>query len=140
MIIIMLKTFEKKNKKKKQWGIIIKSDVLIFADVFENFRKTGKEYYNVDPAHYLSCPVFAWGAMLKMKAINLELITDIDMYQMVKTGLLGGVSNIANRYSKQNNKYLRDYDKNKNSSYLMYLDTKIFLRSGYEPIPTNWWD
>ena len=39
-------------------GLYLKSDVLILADFFENFRKTGKEYYNLDPAHYFSCPVF----------------------------------------------------------------------------------
>ena len=57
-----------------------------------------------------------------MTDINLELITDFDMYQMVETGLRGGVSYIANRYSKPNKKYLSDYDKNKDSSYLMYSD------------------
>ena len=102
--------------------LYLKSDVLILADVFENFRKTGKEYYNLNPAHYFNCPGFAWDAMLKMTDINLELITDIDMYLMVKIGLRGGVSYIANRYSKPNNKYLSDYYKNKDSSYLMYLD------------------
>ena len=60
--------------------------------------------------------------MLKMTDINLELITDINIYQMIETGLRGGVSYIANRYSKPNNKYLSDYDKNKYSSYLMYSD------------------
>ena len=100
----------------------LKFDILILANVFEKFRKTGKEYYNLDPAHNFSCPGFAWDAMLKMTGINLELITDIDMYQMVEIGLRGGVSYIANRYSEPNNKYLSDYDKNKDSSYLMYLD------------------
>ena len=54
--------------------------------------------------------------MLKMTDINLKLITDIGLYQMVETGLRAGVSYIANRYSKPNNKYLSDYDKNKDSS------------------------
>ena len=49
--------------------------------------------------------------MLKMTGINLELITDIDMYQMVEKGLRGGTSYIANSYSKPNNKYMCDYDK-----------------------------
>ena len=93
--------------------LYLNSDVLILADVFENCRKTGKEYYNLDPAYYCSCPGLAWDAMFQMTYINLELITDIDMYQMVETGLRGGVSYIANRYSKPNNKYLSDYDKNK---------------------------
>ena len=106
--------------------LYLKSDVLILADVFENFRKTGKEYYTLDPAHYFNCPGFAWDAMLKMTDINLELITDIDMYHMVETGLRGGVSDIANRYSKPNNKYMCDYDKDIESSYLMYLDANNF--------------
>ena len=43
--------------------LYLKSDVLILADVFENFRETGKEYYNLDPAHYFSCPGFTRDAM-----------------------------------------------------------------------------
>ena len=118
--------------------LYLKSDVLILADVFENFRKNGKEYYNLDPAHYFSCPGFAWGAMLKMTDINLELITAIDMYQMVETGLRGGVSYIANRYSKPNNKYLSDYDKNKDRSYLMYLDANNHYGWAMsQPLPTG---
>ena len=118
--------------------LYLKSDVLILADVFENFRKTGKECYNLDPAHYFSCPGFAWDAMLNMTDINLELITDIDMYQMVEKGLRGGVSYIANRYSKPTNKYLSDYDKNKDSSYLIYLDEKSLYSWGMsQPLPTG---
>ena len=60
--------------------------------------------------------------MLKINGINLELITDIDMFQMIEKGLREGVSYIASRYSKLSNKYLSDYDENKESSYLMYLD------------------
>ena len=54
--------------------------------------------------------------MLKMTDINLKLITDIDMYQMVEIGLRSGVRYIANRYSKPNNKYLSDYDKDRERS------------------------
>ena len=45
--------------------LYLKSDFLILADVFENFRKNGKEYYNLDPAPYFCCPGFAWDAMFK---------------------------------------------------------------------------
>ena len=119
-------------------NLYLKSDVLILADVFENFRKTDKKYYNLDPAHYYSCLGFAWDAMLKMIGINLELITDIDMYLMVEIGLRDGVSYIANRYSKPNNKYLSDYDKNKGSSYLMYLDANnLYGWAMSQPLPTG---
>ena len=59
LIIIMLKMFGKKIKCKTigdYHDLYLKSDVLILADGFENFRKNGKEYYNLDPAHYFSCP------------------------------------------------------------------------------------
>ena len=126
------------NNSDSDSDLYLKSDVLILADVFENFRKTGKEYYNLDPAHYFSCPGFAWDAMLKMTDINLELKTDIDMYQMVEIGLRGGVSYIANRYSKPNNKYLCDYDKNKDSSYLMNLDANsLYAWAMCQPLPTG---
>ena len=117
------------------YDLYLKSDVIILADVFENFRKTGKGYYNVDAAHYFSCLGFAWDAMLLMTYINLELITDIDMYQMVEAGLRGGESYIANRYSKPNNKYLSDYDEYIVSLYLMHLDANGWAMS--LPIPTG---
>ena len=96
-------------------NLYIKSDVLILVDVFENFRKTNKHYYNLDPVHYFSCPGSAWDVMFKMAGINLKLFTENDMYQMVKKGKRGGISYIANRYSKPNNKYICNCDKNKDS-------------------------
>ena len=92
--------------------LYLKTDVPILADVFENFRKTSMQYYNLDISHYFSSPVFAWDAMLKMTGARLELITDIDMYLLVEKGLREGVSYIANRYS-QPDKYLSDCDKDK---------------------------
>ena len=62
-IIIMVKNVWEEFKCKTMGDyhdLYLKSDVLILADVFENFRKIGKECYNLDPAHYFSCPGFAW--------------------------------------------------------------------------------
>ena len=103
-------------------NLYLKSDILLLADVFENFRKTCLQYYKLDPCQYLSSPGLSWDAMLKMTNIQLELMTDIDMFQFIEKGMRGGISYIANRYGKANNKYMSKYDENKPSKYVMYLD------------------
>ena len=60
--------------------------------------------------------------MLKMTDIKLELMTDINMFQFIEKGLRGGISYIANRYGKANNKYMKNYNKKAPSKYIMYLD------------------
>ena len=102
--------------------LYLKSDILLLADVFENFRKTCLQYYKLDPCHYFTSPGLSWDAMLKMTDIKLELMADIDMFQFIETGLRGGVSYIANRYGKANNKYMKEYDEKAPSKYIMYLD------------------
>ena len=62
------------------------SDVLLLADVFENFRKICTQYYGLDPCYYFTSPGLSWHAMLKMTDIKLELITNIDMFQFIEKG------------------------------------------------------
>ena len=114
-------TFSLKNMGDYH-NLYLGSDVLLLADVFENFRKTCLEYYKLDPCHYFTSPGLSWDAMLKMTNIKLELMTDIDMFQFIEKGLRGGISYIANRYGKANNKYMKGYDKKAPSKYIMYLD------------------
>ena len=102
--------------------LYLKSDILLLADVFENFRKTCMQYYKLDPCHYFTSPGLSWDAMLKMTDIKLELMTDIDMFQFIEKGMRGGISYIANRYGIANNKYMKKYDEKAPSKYIMYLD------------------
>ena len=102
--------------------LYVQCDTLLPADVFENFRDKCIEIYGLDPAHFLSAPGLAWQACLKKTKVKLELLTDIDMLLMVEKGIRGGICQATHRYAKENNKYMNDYDKNIESSYLMYLD------------------
>ena len=79
-----------------------KSDILLLADNFENFRKTFLQYYKLDPAHYFTSPGLSWDAMLKMTGIKLELMTDVDMFQFIEKGMGSGISYTANRYGEAN--------------------------------------
>ena len=102
--------------------LYLKSDILLLADVFENFRKTCHQYYKLDPCHYFTSPGLSWDALLKMTGIKLELMTDVDMFQFIEKGLRGGISYIANRHGEANNKYMSGYNLEKPSKYIMYLD------------------
>ena len=130
------KTFSLKNMGEYH-DLYLTSDILLLADVFENFRKTCLEYYKLDPCHYFTSPGLAWDAMLNMTKIKLELLTDVDMYLFIEKGLRGGISYIANRYGKANNKYMKEYDEKAPSKYIMYLDANNlygWAMSQYLPI------
>ena len=76
-------------------------DVLLLADVFENFRDVCCKNYDLDPAHYYTAPGLAWDAALKVTGVKLELLSDPEMLLMVEKGIRRGVSMIGNRYGKQ---------------------------------------
>ena len=114
----------------------LKKDVLLLADVFEKFIDTCLKFYGLDPCHYFSSPGLSWDAMLKMTGIELEKISDIDKYLFIEKGLRGGISYIAKRYAKANNKYMEDYDPKKPSKFITYLDMNNlygWAMSGYLP-------
>ena len=71
--------------------------------------------YELDPVKFLSVPGLAWQAALKKTEVKLGLSTDIDMLLMIEKGICGGICHSIFLYAKANNKYMRDYDKNKES-------------------------
>ena len=102
--------------------LYVQSDTLLLADVLENFRDMRIKEYELDPAHFLSLPGRAWQAYLKKTNIELELLTDYDMLLMVVEGIRGGICHSIHRYAKANNKYMKNYNNNEESSYIQYLN------------------
>ena len=90
----------------------VQCNTLLLADILEKFRDTCIEIYGLDPSYFLSAPGLAYQPCLKN--VNLEL--------MIETEIRGGMSQSIHRYAKANNKYMNSYDKNIDSSYLVYLD------------------
>ena len=88
----------------------------------KKFRDKCIEIYGLDPAHLLSAPGLAWQACSIKANINLELLTDIDMLLMIEAGTRGRMCKSVNRFAEANNKYMKNYYKSIEPSYIMYLD------------------
>ena len=132
------KTFEMKNLEDYH-NLCNRVDVLLLADVFENFRDICIKDYNLDPAHYYTAPGLAWDTALKVTKVELELLSDMDMLLMVGKGIRGGVSIISNRYGTANNKYMGNrFDDSKPSKYISYLDANNLCGWAVsKPLPTH---
>ena len=102
--------------------LYVKSDTLLLADVFKNFEKVYLEIYQSDPAKSISVLWLAWQEGLKNREVKIELLGDTDMLLMVEKGVRGGICHAIHQYAKVNNKYMKDCDKNKESSYLKNWD------------------
>ena len=114
------------------------ADVLLLADVFESFRKSCLKNYGLDPCHYFSSPGMAWDAMLKMTGVKLELISDVDKHNFIEKGIRGGISFIGKRHSKANNPMVSDFDEEKPTTFITYLDANnLYGWAMSKPLPTG---
>ena len=62
-----------------------------------------------------------------MTGIELELISDMHLF--IEKGMRGGISYIAKRHSKANNKYMKCYFEYEKNKYIMYLDANNLYSS-----------
>ena len=137
MVITCLKNLNLKNLGKYH-DLYVQSDTLLLADVFENFRNMCIKVYELDLAHFLSLPGLAWQAYLKKTNVKLELLTDYNMLLMVEDGIRGGICHSIHRYAKANNKYMKNYNKNKEFSYIQYLDANnLYGWAMSQKLPVN---
>ena len=127
------------NNLGEYHDLYVRSDTLLLADIFENLRQSScLRNYELDPAHFVSLPGLAWQACLKKTNVELELLTDYDMLLMIEEGIRGGICHAIQRYAKANNKYMKDYDKKKKSSYIQYLDANnLYGKVMIEKLPVR---
>jgi hypothetical protein len=115
-------TFQIKNLGEYH-DLYLKTDVLLLSDILINFQKKSLLNYNLDPLNgFLTLPHYAWNVMLYKTNIQLEQLTDPDMYLFCEQAKRGGISMISHRYAEANNKYMKHYNPNVESSYISYYD------------------
>ena len=102
--------------------LYVKLDTTLLADIFENFRDKHIETDQLDPAYFLTTLGLSWWACLKKPGVKLELLTDENMFLTYEEDIRGGIYNKVHSYAEANNKYMKNYNKNKESSLLMYVD------------------
>ena len=116
--------------------LYLKTDVLLLADVFQKFRETCMNNYKLDPLHYYTAPGLSWDALLKYTKIELQLLSDLDMHLFIEKGMRGGISMVSKRHAKANNKYVKDYNPEKEDNHIMYLDANnLYGHSMSQPLP-----
>ena len=88
---------------KSYHDLYLKCDALLLANVFEKFRNRCLENYSLYPSHFLERTSLCWDTMLSMTKVELDLISNVDMYLFFEKGMTGGVSYISQRCSKAKN-------------------------------------
>ena len=119
--------------------LYLTTDVILLANVFEEFRKVCLNNYGLDPAHFYTAPGLAWKACLKKTRIRLEVLLDPDMLLMFERGIRGGITQSVNRWAKANNPCMgSEFDPDEKTNYLQNLDTNnLYGWAMSQPLPTG---
>ena len=114
------------------------TDMLLLADVFENFRDVFLQYCRLGSVHNYTSPGLSLQAALKIMDMELDLLTDIDQHLFIKEGIRGRVPMISYRYARANAPGMKNYDARKHNSYIMYLDpNNLYGWAMTQPLPTS---
>ena len=103
--------------------LYLRTEVILLANVFESFGRVCLENYGLDPSHLYTAPGLAWKACFKKTGVKLKVLLDPDMLLMFERGIRGGIMQSIHRWAAVNNPNMgSEYDKNKPTKYLQYLD------------------
>ena len=113
-------------------------DVLLLADVFEKFRRTMLDSHGLDCLHFPSLPSMTLQLALKVTDVQLELISDPNIYLMIESGIRGGLSYVAQRHAAANFPEMPDYRPDLPTSHILYLDcNSLYSRCQTYPLPVG---
>ena len=94
--------------------------------------------YHWDPTNPLSAQGLAWQPALNKTEVNLELLIFIDLLLMAEKGFSGGICHAIYQYAKANDKYMKDYDENKEASYIKHWDvSNLYGLEMLQSLPVN---
>ena len=119
--------------------LYLRTDVVLLANVFKSFRRVCLENYGLDHSHFYTAPGLALKACLKKTGVKLKLLLDPDMLLMFERGIRGEITQSVHRWAAANNPYMgSEYDKNKPTKYLQYLDANnLYVWAMSRPFPTG---
>ena len=106
--------------------------------VMLKFRKALLFHFGLDPAQFYTTPNYSWYATLKNAKVLLELVIDIEMYDMLKNNIIGGLCTAGSiRYAEANNPYMNgEYDPSKESSFIIPFDANnLYGYAMSQPLP-----
>jgi len=113
-------------------------DVLLFADVFEAFSYTMIDAHGLDCLHFPSLPSMTLQLVLKVTDVELELITDPDIYVMIESAIRGGLSYFAQHYALANFPAMSDYRSDLPTLHLLHLDcNSLYTTCQTYPLPVG---
>ena len=126
------------NNPGEYHDLYVQTDTLLLADVIKKIRDKCIEIHGLDPSYFLSASGLAWQACLKKTEGKLDLLTDYQMLLMIEEGTRGGMCQSIHRYAKASNKYVKNYDKSIESSYLTHLDANsLYGWAMSQKLPAN---
>ena len=116
--------------------IYCRSDIDILSFVFEKFIEQSMKEHGVDPSQCYSSPGFFWEAMLRSTKVEMELLTDPEMFRFFESAIRGGISVVPGRCADANNYLLEDLDPSKPSSFIEDLDKNgLYCTVMHYPLP-----
>ena len=99
-----------------------KLDVLLTADVWNNYRSWSWENFGLESGLYVSGPSISWDSLLRTSRARPQLLKDVDMLQFIELGIRGGIAGVMKRADTANNPKIPSYDPSKPTTHIMFLD------------------